>query len=63
MKVSIYSKPELFKIIKDKGLPPNTAVISFTDEGFGEFLEFYDHEAVIQTGRITAGWIQVVYGM
>ena len=40
MKVSIYSKPELFKIIRDKGLPPNTAVISFTDEGFGEFLEF-----------------------
>ena len=40
MKVSIYSKPELFKIIKDKGLPPNTAVISFTDEGCGEFLDF-----------------------
>ena len=33
------------------------------NEMFGEFLEFYDHEAVIQTGRITAGWMQVVYGM
>ena len=40
MKVSIYSKPELFKIIKDKGLPPNTAVVAFTDEGCGEFLNF-----------------------
>ena len=40
MKVSIYSKPELFKIIKSKGLPPNTAIVAFTDEGCGEFLNF-----------------------
>ena len=40
MKVSIYSKPELFKIIKNKGLPSNTAIVAFTDEGCGEFLNF-----------------------
>lgn len=39
MKVSILSKSELFKLIENKTLTSNTAVISFADEGC-DFLEF-----------------------
>ena len=39
MKVTILSKPELYKLIETHSLSSNSAVISFADEGC-EFLDF-----------------------